>query len=63
MEQAKEINRLNGQLINKHFNHNQQYLHQLKGSGADDGVYGSNGVYSASGQTISQGFSRTTFSV
>ena len=57
LEQAKELNRLNGQLINKHFNRNQQFLHQFKGGLANDSVYGRNG------QTTSQNHTRPSLSV
>ncbi len=57
LEQAKELNRLNGQLINKHFNRNQQFLHQLKGGLAGESVYGRNG------QTTSQDYTRPSLSV
>ncbi|HQN64436.1 MAG TPA: flagellar protein FlgN [Methylophilus sp.] len=42
LSRAKEMNRLNGQLINKHFNVNQQALNLLQG-GQASGVYGANG--------------------
>ena len=41
--QAKEMNRLNGMLINKHFNRNQQLLNHLQGNSANGSVYGKNG--------------------
>jgi flagella synthesis protein FlgN len=41
--QAKEMNRLNGMLINKHFNRNQQLLNHLQGNSASGSVYGKNG--------------------
>ncbi len=41
--EAKELNRLNGTLINKHFNRNQQLLNQLQGNAAGDFVYGKDG--------------------
>ena len=41
--QAKEMNRLNGMLINKHFNRNQQLLNHLQGNSANGNVYGKNG--------------------
>ena len=41
--EAKEMNRLNGVLINKHFNRNQQLLNQLQGNTSSGGVYGKNG--------------------
>jgi flagellar biosynthesis protein FlgN len=40
--EAKEMNRLNGMLIGRHFARNQQLLNQLHGS-VDSGVYGKNG--------------------
>ena len=43
ISQAKEMNRLNGVLINKHFNRNQQLLNHLQGSLDNGGVYGKNG--------------------
>lgn len=43
INQAKEMNRLNGLLINKHFNRNQQLLNHLQGNSANGGVYGKNG--------------------
>jgi flagella synthesis protein FlgN len=43
VSQAKEINRLNGLLINKHFNRNQQLLNHLQGNSANGSVYGKNG--------------------
>ncbi len=41
--QAKELNRLNGMLINKHFNLNQQLLNHLQGNSSTSDVYGRNG--------------------
>lgn len=52
--EAKEMNRLNGILINKHFNRNQQLLNQLQGNSANGTVYGKNG------QAKSQSSSRST---
>jgi flagellar biosynthesis protein FlgN len=54
IHQAKEMNRLNGVLINKHFNRNQQLLNHLQGSSDNSGVYGKNG------QAKSQSGSRST---
>ncbi len=54
ISQAKEMNRLNGLLINKHFNRNQQLLNQLQGNTASGGVYGKNG------QAKSQSSSRSS---
>lgn len=47
--QAKELNRINGQLITKHFNRNQQLLSQLQGRPASATVYGRNGQASTLG--------------
>jgi len=41
--QAKELNRLNGVLINKHFNRNQQVLGHLQGESVRTDTYGKNG--------------------
>lgn len=57
LTQAKELNRVNGQLINKHFNRNQQFLNELKGDFPNNGVYGPNG------QTSSQSYKRPSLSV
>jgi flagella synthesis protein FlgN len=54
INQAKEMNRLNGVLINKHFNRNQQLLNHLQGSSDNGGVYGKNG------QAKSQASSRSS---
>lgn len=43
LNQAKEMNRLNGMLINKHFNRNQQLLNHLQGNSSASDVYGKNG--------------------
>jgi len=45
--QAKEINRLNGVLIAKHFNRNQQMLNTLQNAFQTNDVYGKNGQKSA----------------
>jgi flagella synthesis protein FlgN len=50
--QAKEMNRLNGVLINKHVNRNQQMLGHLQGESVRTDTYGKNG------QTKSQHFLR-----
>ncbi len=47
LAQAKEMNRLNGMLINRHFSRNQQMLNQLQGSTESTGVYGRNGQAAA----------------
>jgi flagella synthesis protein FlgN len=54
ISQAKEMNRLNGLLINKHFNRNQQLLNHLQGNTANGSVYGKNG------QAKSQSSSRSS---
>ncbi len=41
--QAKELNRLNGMLINRHFSVNQQLLNHLQGNSSAGDVYGRNG--------------------
>jgi flagellar biosynthesis protein FlgN len=56
LNQAKEMNRLNGMLISKHFSRNQQLLNHLQGnSGVVDG-YGRNGQ--AQAQSPSRGVLR-----
>lgn len=50
LSQAKEMNRLNGILINKHFNRNQQLLNHLQGNSSSSGVYGKNGQKKSSSQ-------------
>lgn len=54
---AKEMNRLNGVLINKHFNRNQQLLGQIQGKSAQENMYGKHG------QTKSQFYKRNVLSV
>lgn len=52
--EAKELNRVNGMLINKHLAHNQNVLNALRTpAGAPDA-----GLYGASGQTLRGGPSR-----
>jgi flagellar biosynthesis protein FlgN len=55
--QAKELNRLNGVLINKHFLRNQEKLDALHGKSAAPQFYGKNGHAQAAGS------SRASFSV
>ena len=43
LAQAKELNRLNGVLISKHFNRNQELLNHLQGNNASNSVYGPDG--------------------
>lgn len=52
--QAKEMNRLNGILIGKHFNRNQQLLNHLQGNSS------AGAVYSKSGQAKSNATSRSS---
>ena len=54
LTQAKEMNRLNGMLINKHFNRNQQLLNTLQGNSNAGSVYGRDG------QSRSQTLARPT---
>jgi flagella synthesis protein FlgN len=49
--QAKETNRLNGMLINKHFNRNQQVLNHLQGGVNAGSVYGRDGQAKAQPNT------------
>lgn len=58
--QAKELNRVNGQMINQHFKRNQTALNQLQGnkSGAT-----ANGMYGPNGQASSVSSSRGVLSV
>lgn len=53
---AKEMNRLNGVLINKHFNRNQQMLGQIQGNASQADMY------SKHGQTKSQFYKRNALS-
>jgi len=50
---AKELNRVNGMLINKQMAHTTGVLNAIRGNGA-----GAQGVYGASGQTLAAGPSR-----
>jgi flagella synthesis protein FlgN len=52
LTKAKELNRVNGILINKHFNRNQQQLNVLKSGNSSGEFYGPNG------QSSSQSFLR-----
>ncbi len=56
LAQAKELNRVNGQVINQHFKQNQQMISQLQGKAVNAGagnVYGPNGQTTFSSQTRS----------
>jgi len=52
--EAKELNRLNGMLINKHLVHNQQALDELRGTGSGSAA----AVYGPGGQTVAGGPSK-----
>ena len=52
--EAKELNRVNGMLINKHLAHNQGVLNALRTPAGSDAA----GVYGASGQTLGGGPSK-----
>lgn len=43
LAEAKEMNRLNGMLISKNFNRNQELLNHLQGNAGSDSVYGRDG--------------------
>jgi flagella synthesis protein FlgN len=51
LEQAKELNRLNGTLISKHFNRNQELLNYLQGNNGSNSVYGPDGQAKATPST------------
>jgi flagellar biosynthesis protein FlgN len=51
LARAKELNRVNGQMINQHFKRNQLTLNQLQGRPANTGVYGPNGQTTTSNQS------------
>lgn len=52
LNEAKEMNRLNGVLIAKHFNRNQELLNHLQGNSSKDSVYGRDGQ--AKSQTLTR---------
>lgn len=58
LEKAKELNRVNGQVINQHFKRNQQAVNQLQGNKAN----ASAGLYGANGQTSTARHSRAVLS-
>mgnify|MGYP001550325292 CR=1 FL=1 len=58
LAQAKELNRLNGVLINKHFQRNQEKLDALQGNTAN-----STQLYGKNGQARGANSSRASFSV
>ena len=59
LEKAKELNRVNGQVINQHFKRNQQALNQLQGQPVNNNT----GLYGANGQTSTAKHSRAVLSV
>ncbi len=58
LAQAKELNRLNGVLINKHFQRNQEKLDALQGKAANNTQ-----LYGKNGQTRGGNNARASFSV
>lgn len=58
LETAKELNRVNGQVINQHFKRNQQAINQLQGKPANNNA----GLYGANGQTSNGNRSRGVLS-
>lgn len=60
LAQAKELNRLNGVLINKHFQRNQEKLEVLQGKSPDNS---STQLYGKNGQAHASNHARTSFSV
>ncbi len=58
LAQAKELNRVNGQMINQHFRRNQETLNQLQGRPAN-----TTSVYGPNGQTAGSHISRASLSV
>jgi flagella synthesis protein FlgN len=53
LAQAKELNRLNGTLISKHFNRNQELLNHLQGNSDVNSVYGPDGQATSKGPSRS----------
>jgi flagella synthesis protein FlgN len=53
LSHAKEMNRLNGMIINKHFNRNQQLLNHLQGNSGGADVYAKNGQAKTHGSSRS----------
>lgn len=53
LAQAKELNRLNGTLISKHFNRNQELLNHLQGNNDANSVYGPDGQAKTKGPSRS----------
>lgn len=59
LAKAKELNRVNGQVINQHFKRNQQSLNQMQGQPINKSA----GLYGANGQTSTTKHSRAVLSV
>lgn len=59
LAQAKELNRVNGQMINLHFKRNQQALNTLQGKSPNAGA----GIYGPNGQTSTLNHTRSMLSV
>ena len=59
LAQAKELNRVNGQMINQHFKRNQQTLNLLQGKSPNAAA----GVYGPNGQTSTLSHTRSTLAV
>lgn len=59
LAQAKELNRVNGQMINQHFKRNQQALNTLQGKPLNAGA----GIYGPNGQTTTLNHTRSMLSV
>jgi flagella synthesis protein FlgN len=60
LSQAKELNRVNGQVINQHFQRNQQIISQLQGKAVNAGA---GNVYGPNGQTTFSSHTRSMLSV
>lgn len=60
LAQAKELNRVNGQVINQHFQRNQQMIRQLQGKAVNAGA---GNVYGPNGQTTFSSHTRSMLSV
>lgn len=58
LARAKELNRVNGQMINQHFRRNQETLNQLQGRPAN-----TTSVYGPNGQTTTSNRSRSMLAV
>jgi len=59
LAKAKELNRVNGQMINQHFKRNQQAINTLQGKAPN----AASGVYGPNGQTTNTSHARSMLSV